>query len=225
MPLPRPEWYQLYSTGHFGYPQPEDTWESAVYDTAGYCPRCGIGGVQRRPFRFRSEPKASHSQFIQLNWVFDEFFVRPEVRPALEMAGINGASFGPALRHRTVEPLAEVEQLIVLSLLPGGLVTEGLQTVTCKAGNEESSLSEAPQHTLRYPPGTPYCGRVKYHHPPTLRFRAAAFAQAPDLVKSAEWFGSGGEAFRAVLASARVVALAKQRRWRGLKWKPVELIP
>src|ERR1700722_5708817 len=70
-------WYRLQATGHFGYPQPEVGYESWVYDPNSYCGRCGIGGAQRNPFRFRSEPKARHSKFYQLNWVFDEFFVRP----------------------------------------------------------------------------------------------------------------------------------------------------
>jgi len=65
----RAEWLMLGSTGHFGYPQPEDGFGylEATYDTTHYCRRCGIGAVQKAPFRFRAEPKAAHSQFMQLN--------------------------------------------------------------------------------------------------------------------------------------------------------------
>jgi hypothetical protein len=75
-------WYHLLAMGHVGYPQPEDGWAEAAYAPGGYCARCGMGGVQANPFRFRSEPRAGRNQFRQLHWVFDEFFVRPEVETA-----------------------------------------------------------------------------------------------------------------------------------------------
>jgi hypothetical protein len=224
MPFVSENWYQIYSTGHFGYPQPEDTWEETTYESAGYCARCGIGGVQRHPFRFRGGPKAAHSHFLQLNWVFDEFFTRPEVREVFEAEHVTGAGFGPALRHRTGEPLVDIEQLVILGILPPALVSQGLQTVTCRPNNEEPPWPVQPATSMRYPPDTPYCGRVKFHWPTTLRFRRSVCSGAPDLIKSAEWFGSGAQASRAVLASQRVVHIVSARRWRGLKWAPVDLV-
>jgi hypothetical protein len=216
-------WYHLYATGQFGYPQPEDGYALATYDST-YCDRCGIGGVQRIPFRFRSEPKARHSQFLQLNWVFDEFFVRPEVVDGLTKAGITGVAFGPALRHKTGRTLEMIQQLRVLSVLSAGLDVVGLQPVTCKPDNEEGP----PWHgggQPRYPPDYPYCGRVKYHWPQKqpLRFRPHPFASAADIVKSFEWFGSGGSASRAILISERVVETIEKHRWRGVKWRGVEV--
>jgi len=40
-----------------------------------------------------------------------------------------------------------------------------------------------------------------------------------DIVRSAEWFGSGGQAFRQIFVSARMVELAKARKWRGVRWE------
>ena len=214
--------YHIYCTGHFGYPQPEDTWQQSTYDPAGYCLRCGIGGVQKHPFRFRSA-KASHSQFVQLNWVFDEFFVRPVVREVFDAAGITGITFGPAVRHATGEPLAELEQLVIKTSVPG-LVTAGLRTVTCRPDNEEPSSLVLPPSSMRYTPDTPYCGRVKYHWPTPLRFRRNALEGALDIVKSGEWLGSGGQASRAVLVSPRIVEILAAERWRGVKWSEVELV-
>lgn len=181
-----------------------------------------MGGVQRRPFRLRSA-KAAHSQFMQLNWVHDEFFVRPVVRETFEAAGITGLAFGPAVRHATGEPLADLEQMMVLGNV-AGLVTAGLQTVTCRPDNEEPSWPMRDPSAMRYPLETPYCGRVKYHWPTTLRFRRGAFVGEPDIVKSAEWFGSGGEAAHAVLISARVVEILTAQRWRGVKWSEINLV-
>jgi hypothetical protein len=215
-------WHHLFATGHFGFPQPESGFALATYDST-YCDRCGIGGVQRIPFRFRSEPRARHSQFLQLNWVFDEFFVRPEVETGFKKAGVSGVAFGPALHNRTGQVLETVQQLMVLSVLPAALDVVGLQPVTCKPDNEEGP-SWYGDGQPRYAPDYPYCRRIKYHWPQTqaLRFRPQAFAAAPDIVKSFEWFGSGGSAYRAILVSERVVETVEKYRWRGVKWAVVE---
>ena len=215
-------WYQLYATGHFGFPQPESGYAVATYDS-DYCDRCAIGGVQRIPFRFRSEPKARHSQFLQLNWVFDEFFVRPEVATSLKEAGITGVTFGPALHDKTSRALGTIQQLMISSVLSAALDIDGLQPVTCKPDNEEGP-PWCGGGEPRYPPDYPYCGRMKYHWPQTraLRFRPRPFQLAPDIVRSFEWFGSGGSASRAILASERVIATIEKNRWRGIKWDAVE---
>jgi hypothetical protein len=215
-------WYHLYATGHFGYPQPEDGYALATYDST-YCYRCGIGSVQRIPFRFRSEPNARHSQFLQLNWVFDEFFVRPEVVAGMKEAGITGVAFGPALHNKTGRTLETIRQLMVLSVVSAALDVVGLQPVTCKTDNEEGPPWSGGGQP-RYPPDYPYCGRIKYHWPQTraLRFRPQPFASTPDIVKSFEWFGSGGSASRAVLVSERFVGTIEKHRWRGVKWDVVE---
>ena len=68
-------WY-LINTGQFAYSQPEETYlEDTYYLTAG-CTTCENGKALKNAFRFRSEPKAKHSQFLGLNWVLDEVFVR-----------------------------------------------------------------------------------------------------------------------------------------------------
>jgi len=78
---------------------------------------------------------------------------------------------------------------------------------------------------LRYRPDYPYCGRVKYHWP-LLRqttYAAETFGDAPDIVKSHEWFGSGGSASRQVLISQKVGRLIIDHKLRGLSLVPVAL--
>jgi len=74
--------------------------------------------------------------------------------------------------------------------------TSRLPTVTCQPKNEESAFESFGGGEKRYPPTAPYCGRVKHHPPTTLGINATAMFDAPDLVLTAEWFGSGGSAFR-----------------------------
>jgi len=218
-------WYSLNATGHFGFPQPEGKWASAVFGST-YCERCGARDGQCAPFRLRSEPNAWHSQFVQLNWVFDELFVRSAAREGLTAAGLTGFEFRPVILHSKNRPSAQVEQMQIIGVLPEALQPKELATVTCKERNEEwestarrgtppLSRSERPQH----------CGRVKYHlmHRGPLRFDRAALTAAPDVVKSHEWFGSGASAFRLMLVSQRFRQVVQQARWRGLCFEPVEL--
>lgn len=220
------EWLQMSALGHHGYPQPAGDfgYKDRTYDVAEHCPICGIGAMQKAPFRLHAEPKARNSQFVQLNWVFDEFFVRSNARQGLESAGISGLAFVPPVLHKNDRPSAEVAQMQVATILPAALDTNGLAPVTCKAKNEEWR----PDDPLRPAElsGAPYCGRVKYHafHRGPLRFERAAFEGAPDVVKSHEYFGSGGAASRWVLVSQRFRQVVRKAKWRGLSFEPVELI-
>lgn len=216
-------WLSIGATRHRGYPQPEDEYQYQVYDPNGYCDRCGIHPTQRAPFRFKSEPKGPDS-FLQLNWVFDEFFVRPEVRKLFDDAGVTGVDYGTCIRHSSGRPLESLSQLLILSVLPPGLVTTELNTVTCRPNNEEGPVKSYGGR-LRYSDDYPYCGRVKYHWPllGQTTYAAETFRDAPDIVKSHEWFGSGGSASREVLVSQKVCRLIIDHKLRGLALSPVAL--
>lgn len=224
------EWFILSARGHHGYPQPEDDFSyiEATYDISNYCRHCGIGGKQNNPFRLRTEPKARHSQFVQLNWVFDEFFVRCEAREGLLASGLTGIDFVPAILHTKSLQYTEVEQLRVLSQLPPALDSSGLQTVTCKEHNEEweSIKRRFPKYQDASLNENPFCGRVKYHlmHRGQMRFERTAFHDVPDVVKSHEWFGSGANAFQLVLVSQRFRQVVEKAKWRGVEFEPVELM-
>src|SRR3954462_15476575 len=126
------EWLWMAALGNHGYPQPVDDYIEATYDVSGFCAVCGIGPVQKAPFRLHAEPKASHSQFVQLNWVFDELFVRSAVREGLTAAGLTGFEFRPVILHRKNRPSAQVEQMQIIGVLPEALQPTELATVTCK---------------------------------------------------------------------------------------------
>jgi hypothetical protein len=217
-------WYHVVPMGHFGYPQPEDSWDRATYGP-DYCIRCGIAPSQLHPFRLRSEPGAKHSDVIWINWLYDEPFIRPHVAADLAAAGITGIEALPVLRHKTGSPLESLLQLRIRSSLPAGAVlTEGLQPVTCRVQNEESHVRLSVGES-RIPPDAPYCGRTKFHPPQSPRVRESTFVDTADIVRSAEWFGSGGQAFRQIFASTRMVELAKARKWRGVRWEKPNLTP
>jgi hypothetical protein len=218
------EWLQLSALGHHGYPQPEEGYQEATYNVSDYCPTCGIGGVQSAPFRLRTEFEASHSQIVQLNWVFDEFFLREEARDDLRGAAITGIDYLAPMLHKNNRPSERVGQMVVQTGLPPALDPTGLQPVTCKPQNEEWDPGQrlGPSE----PEGRRYCGRVKYQftHNGPYRFESSAFAGAPDVVKSHEWFGSGSSAHRLVIVSQRFRQVVVTAKWRGVSFEPIELV-
>jgi hypothetical protein len=220
------EWLRLSALGHHGYPQPEEDfgYQEATYNLSDYCSICGIGGVQKAPFLLRAEFKASHSQIVQLNWVFDEFFLREEACKSLRGAAITGIDYVAPMLHKKDRPSERVAQMVVGTELLPALDPTSLQPVTCKPQNEEWHPGQ------RLQPSEPgerrYCGRVKYHytHKGPYRFDANAFAGAPDVVKSHEWFGSGASAHRLVIVSQRFRQVVVTARWRGVSFEPIELV-
>lgn len=220
------DWLAAYAQGHHGYPQPEDCSEyiEQTYDTTDYCPMCGIGGVQKAPFRFRAEPKVDHSHFLQLNWVFDEFFVRPEVRSALEESGITGVSFVPPILHKKNQPIERVVQMKIDKALVEGPDISDLPSVTCQQYNEEFKEDRPKKFRSS---SMSYCHRVKYHHgmqKGAFKFYRYTFDGMPDVVKSKEWFGSSALAFRMLIVSSRFRDIVLRMKWRGIAFKPLELV-
>ena len=98
--IAKAEWVALESEWHCGYPQPDKLdlgYRAATYDLAHYCERCGTGLRQRAPFRMNGEPAWGRKGILQLNWVFDEYFVTPEVwaRAFEPFGGAGGRCWAP----------------------------------------------------------------------------------------------------------------------------------
>lgn len=73
------DWFRLDINHHQGYPQPEADYFERTYDLETFCPECRAGAFQKAPFRMMGEPRWGRRGIMQLNWVFGEFFVRPDV--------------------------------------------------------------------------------------------------------------------------------------------------
>ncbi len=100
--IERAHFHNIHSTGHFGYPQPEDDFKylNVTYDATHYCSVCGSGARQVAPFRLRKQPSQAQRALVQLNWVFDEFFVsRENWQKIFEPFGI---SFLPVLHWKSL---------------------------------------------------------------------------------------------------------------------------
>jgi hypothetical protein len=123
----RPSW-------HHGYPQPTELdneahvfgFQRATYDLSAYCP-CGIGAKQIAPFRMKKQPVWGRRSIMQLNWVFDEYFVRPEIWEALFRPF--GIEKRPVLVHSTGAVMDNVVQLVISQETEAN--TDGLDYKTC----------------------------------------------------------------------------------------------
>jgi hypothetical protein len=170
-------WLQMQPTWHHGYPQPDDDggYLALTYNLSDYCSLCGVGAVQTSPFRFKSKPKWGKKGILQLNWIFDEYFVRPEVwqrvfRPF-------GIQCRPVLDIKTDAPLSSVVQL---------QITASVEIVL-----------DADRYPSRLCPG---CERRKYL--PVVRGCFPPLARDPGgvgMAKTTTFFGDGASAFHAVL--------------------------
>ncbi|MCH1912426.1 hypothetical protein L9Z41_10875 [Leptospira noguchii] len=220
------KWYHI-STGHFGYPQPEKDFEylNQTYIPDIGCPTCNIGKIQNHPFRFRNEPKTKHSQFIGLNWIFDQIFIREHVKNEFEKNNLTGIYFSHPVIHKSGIQINSVYQLHVDTLLPQGLIDDNLETEICEMPKDKEMLNFLKAIDSESLKG-PFCGQKKYNFPQNqkMKFRKNIFTNMPDFVRTNEWFGSGGSANRPIIISEKVKEIIEKNKWRVAFLNSIELI-
>lgn len=183
----------LFSTGNRGYPQPEKDlgYRDATFDLSEYCKKCGLGLRQVRPFRFLKEPVLNTS-VLQLNWVFDEFFVSREVwAKVFEPFGVG---FWPVVFHKTGRELEKVVQLRIAHEMDVNI--EGISLEACQV-----------------------CGRLKAQM--SFRGFAPEPSCIPAaLFKSRQAFGPGSLSYRRVMVNQGIRREIEKARLRGLQFYP-----
>jgi hypothetical protein len=188
-------WVELVPSWHRGYPQPEENFAflGATYDLSGHCNVCGVGAKQNAPFRMRKEPRWGRNDVLQLNWVFDEFFVTPRAyRAVFEPFGV---ACRPVL-DRKGQTLETVVQLAITDHV------------------------EIEKHSLR-PTACEACGRTKFLPHTRGPFPALTGTPSAPIARTVEEFGSGSHACRRIVASAPVAAALTSMSIRGLELRPV----
>lgn len=191
-------WLQVQPTWHHGYPKPDMDFGylQATYNCSNCCEKCGSGYEQAAPFRFSSEPKWGKKSILQLNWVFDEYFVKPELwekvfRPL-------GIPCREVVQHRSGAPLTTVVQLDV------------------------NAIATGPTHLGAHPfEICPKCGRKRFL--PFTRGFFPPLADYPDahIFKTSELFGSGASSWRAVIISQELCSALRAERALGVNFVPL----
>lgn len=190
----RSEYLSMDPTWHHGYPQPSDdrSYLQETYDLSHYCASCGIGKRQVKPFRLKKAPSWGKKAILQLNWVFDEYFVVPDVWEAVFAPFDVGSR--PAVLDKTGAVLNSVLQLDIPSSCE--LALEGRPLEVCAD-----------------------CGREKYL-PISRGFFPAPDSSGEPIFKSRQYFGSGGSAFQAVLVSNALYQKLRDAKVRGVEFAP-----
>lgn len=182
---------------HHGYPQPEGNFEykSITYDGSRMCADCGSGLVQVSPFRFKREPKWGRRSILQLNWVYDEYFVRPEVWD--EVFRPFNVDSREVLHARTEKPLETVVQLVT---------------------PRETSSLDLPGHKYEK---CCTCGAIRYLPISRGYFPALIGESCSAIFRSREYFGSGHNAFNAIVVTQDLCTAMRERKLKGVKFKPL----
>lgn len=191
-------WLELTPDWHHGYPQPNELdfgYREATYDLTHYCERCGIGMKQKAPFQMKVEPKWGRRSILQLNWVFDEYFVTPEVWE--NVFSPHGIECRPVVNTKGRE-LKTVVQLVAHEEV--GIVTDGL-------AKEDAACSS--------------CGRTKYLPVARGPFPGLTSEPSTTMVKTKDYFGSGASAYQGVLISRAVGRTLMANNVRGASLRPV----
>ena len=217
--------YYHITTGQFGYPQPENSYEKITYSTDEGCPTCSIGHKQINEFRFRGEPKPKKSQITGLNWVFDQIFVREIVKSTFETKELTGVEFSSPVYNKNGESIPKFYQLRINTILPASLLNTDLGTEVCEYPKDKKMVKFLKKNGSRLVEG-PFCGRLKYNWPQRqqiLTFKKDAFYRQLDFVRIYEWFGSGASANRLILVSESVKETIENNMFKGAFFKKVEL--
>lgn len=170
------KWLVLLTDWHYGYPQPDEGsfgFRDATYDLSEYCLKCGTGLRQKAHFQMKGEPKWGRNNILQMNWVFDEFFVMPNIWETVFKP--YGIGCRPVTDTKGAE-LKTVVQLVVNDLV--SVAEVGLQKACCDC-----------------------CNRVKYFSITRGPFPRIVGDTSVHMVKTKEYFGSGASAHKGVLMS------------------------
>lgn len=205
------QWMRVRSEWVTGYPQPMEgfAYKSITYSDDDFCDECGIGLVQNDSFRMKKAPAWGRRHFFSLLWVEDELFVSEAVRKAFSDDGITGVEFMPVKDRNGKATFDGLFQLQIQKTLEEGLVLEPTNicsTAVCsRCGHRKSRGNEGIM----------------------LQFRRQIFENAPDIVKTGDYFGVAGNKApaREIVISQKVYqCIVKNRLEKNLMFYPIDLV-
>ncbi|SHJ18729.1 hypothetical protein SAMN02745165_01740 [Malonomonas rubra DSM 5091] len=189
------KWLRMISEWHHGYPQPNENefgYLKVTYDSEKMCEKCGIGAFQKSPFVFKKDPTWGKRSILQVNWVFDEFFAKPELWDEIFK------EFGVGHREvfdRNNKKLSSVLQLEIKDKIDIRIDNGG--EICCQCGQ------------LRLPP------TIKGFFP------AACGDFDTHIAKTNIYFGSGASSYRAVVVSSDLYKAISSKKVKGVKFHPL----
>jgi len=195
--LDNADYLQICPSWHCGYPMPDDNFEylNVSFDLSNYSRESGIVRVQKSPIRIKGEPKWGKKHIMQLNWIFDIYFVRPEIwENIFKQFKIETM---PVIHYRKNTTLDSVLQLV-----PQGTVSLDM---------------------TGYPYETCLKTGIKKYLPVTRGFFPAIIGECRlNFMLSNEFFGSGASAFNAAIISNALYKEIIKNKIKGVSFVPLK---
>ncbi len=175
-----------------GYPQPEDAYLEITYNVDTYCRICGMGAIQRAPFRLTGEPKWGKRSLMALNWIGDEIFTKPDIWAAI------------------FKPFGIKSREVVKNR--GGQV---LQTCVQLVLDQAAELLIPKEHPSEY---CPVCKRTRWDVFKRGFFPKPAHSTRLHMFKSEQWFGTGHMAYKHILVSNDLFHEIEKHKLKGIEF-------
>jgi len=191
-------YFALLAEWNFEYPQPSEAfgYQETTYRSGIGCRKCGVGLQQYKSFSIKKKPNWGKLDILQLNWVFDEYFVSKEMKDKLE-GKISGTRFLEVLKHPQSIVLDDIFQLLVENrvslVLPENSAFKICDMCKCK----------------KYMPSL--LGRGFFPLP---------FENDFSIAQSQEFFGDGGRAFRITIINRATYLLLTELNIKGVNFYP-----
>ncbi len=190
------EYFMISSSWLFEYPQPENDfgYTNSTYDASNYCSECGIGLIQKSPFSLKKSPKWGARNIVQVNWVFDEFFVSESLKKGIEKKNLD-IQFMPVLKYRKGTKFEDMYQLVISRKITLE-IPQSIEYETCKVCHQ------------------------KKHLPLTRGFAPKPLSNDFMIAHSEQYFGSGHSANHAVVINKDVYNLFEELGVKGISYVP-----
>jgi hypothetical protein len=172
---------------------------------ADQCSKCGAGWRQTAPFRIKKEPNLGKNQFSSFGCFY--LFCTPLVLDEFARQGISGFEAQPVILNKENRPTESLKQLVVTTIAEPAIAEELVE-------HERYSRNDCP-----------LCGKTWHVHYTRgmLPLRKEALKPNVDFQLTNEWFGSGANARREILASQKVVRLILEKKWKGVEFVPIQV--
>ncbi|OJW01550.1 MAG: hypothetical protein BGO52_13765 [Sphingobacteriales bacterium 44-61] len=164
------------------YPMPDGDggYKKLTYEDTDYCTECGVGLLQKEPFRLKKEPNWGNKKIFSLNWIYDELFVERSFYETL-LKGYE-IEAKPVLLYKKDTIIDSVLQLVI-PITSASLQLDSYAFEVCKS-----------------------CGRKRYaliNHGFFPPFEEHS-DESRHLFKSNEYFGTGANARRYIFISSEL---------------------
>jgi len=189
------DFFAIHPSWHFEYPQPKENfvYEAITYNPENVCKNCGIKLKPINSFEIKKNPKWGKRNIVQLNWIFDEYFVSCNLKNQLEKN--SDIKFKSVNNYKTKIILDDIFQINIYEYIDLNMPA-GTDFEQCKI-----------------------CKQIKYL-PHTRGFFPSPKSSNFTITHSVQSFGSACNSYHAVLINKDIYNLFNRIGVNGISYTP-----